>query len=326
MQTHRLILKPLSAFGTPLAGDTLFGQMCWTLRHQHGNTRLNALLEGYSSGQPFAVLSDAMPQGYLPLPSLPSRFWQNSMTIETKASPEVDRKILKKRRWLALADSKRPLKEWQTHAHSDAEATQAIAGTKARPVIERAQPHNTINRQSGTTGTGQFAPYSQAQHWFHPDMSFHLHVCLDTTRLNLDELLNALNTLGATGYGRDASIGLGKFSITADTDAALPDVPADSNAWLSLGPCAPQNQGFIAEHSYYQPLTRFGRHGDMAVHSGNPFKRPVLLAKAGSVFTPATFDAQRPFIGQGLTGVSDSQPETVHQGYAPVIGLCLPSD
>ncbi len=317
MQTHRLTLQPLSAFGTPLAGDTLFGQLCWTLRHQHGQARLERLLDGYTAGQPFAVLGDALPQGYLPLPSLPSRFWQ-------EARADQDRKILKQKRWLPLAACERPLQEWQAHAHSDTEAARAIAGPEAIPAIERAQPHNSINRQTGTTGTGQFSPYSQTQHWFHPAMRFHLYVCLDPERLSLVELLDALNTLGATGYGRDASIGLGKFSVTVDADMAMPDTPAGSNAWLCLGPCAPQNLGFVAERSFYQPLTRFGRHGDMAVHSGNPFKRPVLLAKAGSVFTPEHFEPARRCIGQGLTHVSSSQPETVQQGYAPVFPLPLP--
>ena len=61
MQTYRLTLQPLSALGTPLAGDTLFGQLCWTLRHQLGNDALTALLAGYTQGQPFAVVSDALP-------------------------------------------------------------------------------------------------------------------------------------------------------------------------------------------------------------------------------------------------------------------------
>ncbi len=315
MQVHRLSLRPLSAFGTPLAGDTLFGQLCWTLRHQHGNTRLTALLEGYGEGRPFAILSDAMPQGYRPLPSLPGRFWQETA---------VERKILKKKRWLPLSAWTRALPEWQACAHNDDEATRAIAGPEAQATRVRPQPHNSINRQTGTTGTGPFAPYSQPQIWFHPAMRFHVYVCIDPHRLTLEELLHALNALGTSGYGRDASIGLGKFSICSDPEPALPQAPAQANAWLTLGPCAPQDQGFLAAHSYYQPLSRFGRHGDLAVHSSNPFKRPVLLAKSGSVFTPSQFNPLQCFIGQGLEGVSASQPETVHQGYAPVVGIWLP--
>ena len=74
MNSFRLTLHPRSAFGTPLAGDTLFGQLCWALRHLLGNTRLNTLLDGYTNGQPFAVISDALPKRFLPLPILPSSF------------------------------------------------------------------------------------------------------------------------------------------------------------------------------------------------------------------------------------------------------------
>ena len=130
MQTHRLTLQPLSAFGTPLAGDTLFGQLCWTLRHQHGQAWLERLLDGYTAGQPFAVLGDALPQGYLPLPSLPSRFWQ-------EARADQDRKILKQKRWLPLAACERPLQEWQAHAHSDTEAARPASTTEAGTIVAR---------------------------------------------------------------------------------------------------------------------------------------------------------------------------------------------
>ncbi|MEF8749465.1 MAG: CRISPR-associated protein Csm7 [Candidatus Accumulibacter propinquus] len=322
MKTCRLTLQPRTAFGTPLAGDTLFGQLCWTLRHRHGNPRLNELLEGYTAGRPFAVVSDPLPFGHLPLPSLPSTFWNGA--TEKRADQA---KILKKKRWLPLAGVGEPLPEWQRLARSDAEVAQAITGVDTRPQTERAQPHNSINRQTGTTGTGAFAPYTQSQQWFAPAMRFQLYVALDESRLTLTELHDALAAIGETGYGRDASIGLGKFALDQDADieplAGLHHTQGD--AWLTLGPTAPQGLGFCRERSYYQPLTRFGRHGDIAVHSGNPFKRPVLLACGGAVFSPLQDLNRQACIGQGLAGVSDAMPETVHQGYAPVLGIRLPA-
>ena len=76
-------------------------------------------------------------------------------------------------------------------------------------------------------------------------------------------------------------------------------------------------------------MTRFGRHGDRAVSLGNPFKAPLLLADTGAVLSPVAgrLDA-RPFVGQGLGGarnpISLVLPETVHQGYAPVLGIRVP--
>ena len=304
-------LRPLTAFGTPLAGDTLFGQLCWTLRHQLGHARLQALLEGYTAGRPFAVVSDAMPNGHVPLPVLPSAAWVSS--------ENADRKALKKRRWLAVDDLARPLPQWQSFARADAELA---------PVTERAQPHNTINRQTGTTGTGPFAPYSMSQRWYTQDTRLDVHVALDDSRLSEDELGAALAYIGATGFGRDASIGLGKFELAAAARPVQWHRPAGANRYLTLGPSAPQGLGFCPVRSSWQVLTRFGRHGDAAVQGGSPFKKPLLLAQAGAVFRPETLDPALAIIGQGLGGelqpISAAMPQTVHQGYAPVIPILCP--
>jgi CRISPR-associated protein Csm4 len=53
----------------------------------------------------------------------------------------------------------------------------------------------------------------------------------------------------------------------------------------------------------------------------------VLLADSAAGLTPASYEP-RALTGQGLGGngsLSRALPETVHQGYAPVIGVHLPS-
>lgn len=301
-------LRPLSAFGTPLAGDTLFGQLCWTLRHQLGNDRLNALLHGYTSGQPFAVVSDALPAGHVPLPSVPSPWWDTS--------GGTDRKALKKKKWLPIDALSKPFVQWQGLAVSEAANTSQT---------ERAQPHNTINRQTGTTGEGAFAPYAMAQIWFDARALFDLHIVLDEARLSTNELVSALDAMGKTGFGRDASVGLGKFERVGESIASGFPAANQPSSYLTLGPCAPQGLDFCPVRSTYQVVTRFGRHGDAAVQSGQPFKRPVLMAKAGAVFWPEVADVGCLFVGQGLGGVDNpvslAMPETVQQGYAPVIAI-----
>ena len=313
MQTYRLTLRPLSALGTPLAGDTLLGQLCWTLRHQLGNAALTALLQGYTQGKPFAVVSDALPSGHLPLPSLPSGAWQ--------ASVGSDRKVLKKKRWLPSSGMCEQLSKWQQIAVADGDLGKALV---------HAQPHNTINRQTGTTGTGMFAPYTMGQTWLAPSSLLDVVVVLDEARLPLAQLHSALVYIGQQGYGRDASIGMGKFELVGDATPVTWQPPSQGapNAWLTLGPCAPQGLGFCPVRSHWHSLTRFGRHGDVAVQTGQPFKRPVLLAKAGSVFWPEQLDASLGFIGQGLGGqdapISLAMPATIHQGYAPAVPIHIP--
>lgn len=75
MQTYKAAITPKSAFGTPLKGDTLFGQLCWAIHNRFGNARLIELLVDYTKGKPFVVTSDALPAGYFPRPVLPSNFF-----------------------------------------------------------------------------------------------------------------------------------------------------------------------------------------------------------------------------------------------------------
>jgi CRISPR-associated protein Csm4 len=318
--TYRFTLRPRTAFGTPLVGDTLFGQLCWALRHRLGHDWLGERLAAYTKGGPFLVLSDAFPWGFLPLPTVPASLWK-------EAAGDVDRKALKKKRWLPLEKTDSPFAAWQSLACNDTEAANAVFRKrgvkvdKASLQITHTQPHNSINRATATTDQ-KFTPYAQSQYWFHPEMRLDIYAVLDEALVTPEEFTDALTDVGKNGYGGDASAGLGKFTVERDTTfGGLPHA-ASANAFLTLAPCAPQGQGFDPERSHYQPLTRFGRHGDAAVHTANPFKHPVLLAKTGSVFTPKNgVDSECRFIGQGVSGVSSVMPETVTQGYAPVIGI-----
>jgi CRISPR-associated protein Csm4 len=305
MQTYRLTLQPLTAFGTPLVGDTLFGQLCWTLRHLHGESRLNSLLTGYTTSVPFMVVSDALPSGHIPLPSLPSSYWQ--------AGKEDDRKALKKKRWLALDNMTQPLAQWQQLAKAE---------TATLAVTTQSQMHNTINRQTGTTGTGQFSPFSNLQRWYAAGALLDVYIVLDKLQLSLDELTHALTVIGETGYGRDASTGLGKFKLHSTAEKIEFIASPATKHWLTLAPSAPQSLMFDAQHSYYQVQTRFGRHGDAAALGANPYKRPLLMARTAAVFC-ATDNQSRQFIGQGIADVSYADNRAVHQGYAPVIPLLI---
>lgn len=302
MQTLTLTLRPLSAFGTLPLGDTLFGQLCWLLRDSLGSPGLDKLLEGYSNNKPFAVISDALPSGYVPRPNVPLYFFRQEK--------DADRKAVKKQVWLPLDALSQPFAEW-------------LSVCKNLDLVEEhIQQHNSISRLTGTTGEG-FAPYALDQHWYKADTRLDVHIVFDTSRISAEQLKQAFTDMGLAGFGRDASIGLGKFEIDKSEAKALPASP-DANAVLTLAPSAPQGRGFDAENSYYQLFTRFGRHGGQAVQSGKPFKTPVLLAKTGAVFSSTQFNADTVFIGQGLGGngqLSKQIPETVQQGYAPVIPI-----
>ena len=142
-------------------------------------------------------------------------------------------------------------------------------------------------------------------------------------RVAADEIQHLLAAIGARGFGRDANVGLGKFSVGRLEPASFA-APTKANAYWTLAPCTPQGLGFDGKQSYWRVLTRFGRHGNAHALAGNPFKTPVLMAATGAVFAPEGEYGPRNFIGQGLGGegsLSKAEPATVHQGYAPVLSM-----
>jgi len=311
-------ITPLAAFGTVPKGDTLFGQLCWAVRNHFGEERLRQLLDGYTAGNPFAVVSDAFPAGHFPRPILPGHWFA--------MVSDADRKEAKKRIWLLAEQLAEPIETWLRHCRK----ADDVPGGSART---RPQLHNTIDRRTGTTGE-RFAPYAMTQYWYgRPDgqrkvrveARLDIYVFLEEQRLPQNELKEILFDVGEFGFGRDASIGLGKFRIETFGPASL-DAQPGANAWLTLAPCVPRGLDLDSERSFYQIFTRFGRHGDMGVYTGRPFKTPLLLAQTAAVLVPKQYREQ-PFIGRGLGGggsISKAIPETVHQGYAPVLGIRLP--
>jgi CRISPR-associated protein Csm4 len=271
MESLRITLQPLSAFGSRPLGDMLFGQLCWAVRNRLGKSELNQLLEGYTQGNPWAVVSDALPAGFLPRPCLPGHWFD--------AIAGTDRKAAKKRTWLPLEQFDTPVESWLDHCKSPVDLGGSLP--EAHP-----QPHNTINRATGTTGEGQFAPYAMTQHWYGstdtPSPQLNVYVVLDQTRLNRPVLVDLFQDMGAFGFGRDAGIGLGKFEVTGVDSFDLP-MQDDSDAWMTLAPCAPQGLGFDAGRSFYQVFTRFGRHGDIGARLDNPFNPDCSLGLWGNL-------------------------------------------
>ncbi len=170
MDNYQVTLHPRSAFGTPLAGDTLFGQLCWAIRERFGEARLTSLLEGYTEANPFLVVSDAFPAGWVPRPQLPD------FLLGIDGDP-AQRKTAKKRVWLPVIGAALPLADWLARA--------AALKTAEHLVLTQ----NTINRLTGTTGSGPFAPRQIERLQFCSDGGLQVYCCLDSSRLTITPAL-----------------------------------------------------------------------------------------------------------------------------------------
>ena len=334
MKLFEFTINPVSSFGTPLKGDTIFGCVCWQTAHDpelvEGGLEKN--LEVYHE-RPFAVFSSAYPklregetESYaLKRPDLPLSMVFPRGENELRQTLE-ERKEKKKKQWMLvgtdlcvdiLGGSYLSNSELAEKMKRQSRGSMKSTGTDVAEVsfiAEFDQPHNTINRLTQTTGEGAFAPYMQRNFTWPPGISLAIFVLLDMETTGPDQITTALRRIGAFGYGRDASTGLGRFVVEGFREMPI---PSDSNAiaCYTLAPSVPEKDTF--SDFYYKPFTRFGKHGGGLAKCGNPFKNPVIMADEGAVLIPRNPGVfTKPYLGTAVTGISKEQENAAAQGYS----------
>ena len=336
MKLYRLTIQPQGGLGTPLKGDTLFGHFCWQAAHNPKLLQggLDEQVKRYQQ-HPWVIFSSAFPQTEylggihfaLKRPDLPLETLFPS-SGRSRGQQLRERKIKQQQRWMLLpADLNLDLKKMEyrddhhladmLHSQTEQEDIRRLMSKQARRWVIKpgGQHHNTINRRTGTTGLAPFTPYTQSIFYYYPGIKLALFILLDKEVTDIDKVFKALTTIGQWGYGKDASIGKGRFKVLEKEELPLPAAGNDANAAYTLSPAVPDPQSF--DKAFFSPFIRFGRHGDEYARSKNPFKTPVIMADEGAVFVPQDREFfTKPYLGTGIKGISLSQPGAIMQGYA----------
>ena len=124
------------------------------------------------------------------------------------------------------------------------------------------------------------------------------------------------DVVARSGYGRDTSSGSGAFSFEL-APFGFPPLPG-ANAFVSLSNFVPAPHD--PTDGWYELMTKFGKlGGDYAVGPGpggvhNPFKKPILMLQAGSIFRDGSV---REWYGRLVPDVH-TDPDIRHYG------LCYP--
>jgi len=333
LKLYVIIIAPESGFGTPLKGDTVFGQFCWQAAYD--STLLEGGLERWVSAypeRPFAVFSSAWPtlegesvRYALKRPDLPIPMLFPAFGAKDKKERLIEWKDCKDKKWMIVGENLDLAIESAEYLTDDELLEFALTLLPTAPtrfggeppgyLCHFNQPHNSINRLSGSTGKGgMFAPFTETASFYVPGAKLTLFVLIDTDATEIEKVCAAFERMGKWGLGKDASTGCGRFSVRKykEVHLAKGDPP---NACYTLAPVVPE-KGF-AFQSFFTPFTRFGKHGDVLVHSGNPFKNPVIMADEGAVFIPNAAEVfRKPYIGTGITNLSKAMPQSVAQGYS----------
>lgn len=305
MKIYEIRLKPHSAFISSIQGDTLFGSLCWQIHNLGLN--LDNLLKNYAA-DPFMVVSSGFycsgETYFFPRPLCPSYLMFADEKIE-------ERKKNNQKRFFKV-----------NHGEDIRIAQLNFVAEQHFSVLTKRE-HNTVSRLSGTTINEEFAPFQHCAVFYHDLAQIVVFVGIDESRFSRENLLKIFIQQGRLGFGKRASVGYGHFTVESCEESRLWNRAFSVDNFLyALSPfvLSAQEQARVKQ-IYFQPFTKYGKHGDVYASSKAPFKKPIIMADTASlVALGEPFTMERPFIGQGLTGVSYVDSKTVAQGYA----LCLP--
>ncbi len=287
---HRYVLQPLSPWGTPLRGDTLYGLILYRIGEDEGVQALRQTLDACRQGRSPFVVSSAMPENMLFSPLLPPapretfRQWveqgafrdQEGCTLSLGKALGWYKKFRKK--------SYLEFKFWQKHAKAlsvrqlFAEFCSAYRENDGASQDKKAgvEPHVTIDRHTG--GALEGGLFADTLSYFREGAKLHLYAETDVP----DTLLRYLQRIGDIGFGKNSSTGKGRFAAEKDGNFSPASLPSTGTHQLLLSPCATNDMRRL-QGCYAVDVKR----GKATPHlsGGNPFKNPFLCIREGALLS-----------------------------------------
>ena len=303
---------------TPLQSDTLFGHICWAIRYLWGEKYLVDFLNEYhpEEAPPF-LISNGFPDGYLPKPVLPSvsQGDLDKILLKDRVSDSYKIKSIKKADLVpismlnTLQDEPISPKKLFLTMYEDKNYDAVMGAEKSR--ISMTIRHNTVNRIKNRVEEGL---YDQEEFFCHEGSNIFC-IYIRSVRFSRDEIERIFKFIAENGFGKDKNTGKGHFEIESIEERI--DLPEweNPNSFMTLSSFIPAKAD--PTKGYYRVLKKHGKLGGMYAH-GNPFKRPLLMFQAGSVFFDEPVKSN---YGSLLPDVHHKHKDVRHYAYAFPIGL-----
>ena len=320
--TIKLTLK--SPIVTSFQSDTLFGHICWAINYLKWDEKkgVTDFLALYDQRNPPLLISNGFPKDYLPKPILRPILQEELASIfgkENRKKNSYKIKTIKKTELICKSDLLQIIKGqispkilFQKFSENF-EKEEKNREKRKKEVIY----HNTINRITNRVTTGL---YEQEEVFYSADFS-EFEIYLKTNYFDKDGLKRIFEFISMGGFGKDKSTGKGRFdfSIIEGTDLEGSDNP---NGFMTLSSYIPDS-GAPTE-GYYEILLKYGKlggsfAGGSAEANNNPFKKPLIMFRAGSTFYHQGCDESKIY-GSLLPDVHKN-PKIRHYGYAFPLGI-----
>lgn len=294
MKTYKIIAKAQSGFITPFQADTIFGHLCWIMAYREGNKGLEEFLTPFKKGNPPFLISDGFPGDLLPKP----------LSADINIENPNDRKEMKRVDFVSIEDFNyvrlgRPIKPKIHYGLFESIVTF----------------HNTIDRQTNRTlsegGLYRLEEIST------PIITIYVKVTSDVWK---ELIVSLFNDLSKVGYGRKKSIGKGQFSVGETVEFEFPPVEK-ANGFVTISNFCPGVDDPM--EGSYKTFIKYGKLGEEFTFCGNPFKRPLVMIKTGSIFN--TVGQPKEYYGQLIQeGIAPAKPDVVQYAYAFPVPIVYP--
>ncbi len=290
MEGLRISIRPTSSFESSLMSDTLFGNFCWVFLELYSQERVEKLMKIYDK-KPFLVFSDGFPHGFLPKPFLKPR----------KPKGTFDIKAFKK---VAFVRSQKLLE-----LRSDLDEQRLFDVVSDKGPKDIGVPvkvfRNAVDRVKNTASS----LYHCVEVFFPRNAIFDIYLKYDSSLIERDEILRTMDAMGSLGFGKDVSVGKGKFEIVEveEDPEILEDLPG-ANSFISLSHGIPDDS---IKDGFFKIKTKFPKHGGYLAVQANPFKNPLILTIPGSTFI---FSEKRDVYGRAVK-ISPNLGPHIHSCY-----------
>ncbi len=179
---------------------------------------------------------------------------------------------------------------------------------KKPTAIQATVAHNVVNRLTGTAED----PFIEKEYC--PPGKIHVLASIDESIVTEEKLKEWFEHIALSGYGRDASTGKGSLKNISIEPFNWPEQEADS--FLNLSSAYVPKAGELPVGTYSIHV-KHGKLGGAFAVSYSPWKKPVLMIQAGSVFN-ASSEKQ---YGQLVRNIHYQLPNVVQYGYAFPLGV-----
>lgn len=339
-RTYKVQIKVLSSVVTPFHADTIFGTICWGIALLEGQDKIREFLNLYKSKETVPlVISDGLFDDYLPCPVLePLSLKKSEDLINNVIGGDNPSEKIKRIQKLKQFKNIKYLPIEYFNKNKELFSQDKLSEDYLKGQIKESRLteddyilRTSIDRYSGKAMEGRLFHTKEIFY----DSKINIYVKLrEGSHFDGNWLKKIFSYIEVSGYGADKSVGRGQIkveSIGEKNDLPHCDKP---NAFISLSSFVPDRDD--PSDGCYIPLLKYGKLGEYYANSSidkiisgtderignNPFKRPLLMFRAGSTFRLKNDEGIRPYYGRIVENIHwDS--EIVHYGLAFPLGIRL---